>query len=140
MTNDTRYAKFDGHMVMLGFGSIGQAVLPLVPVAIVCPVGLFNVDGICRFPLACPPGTEFANGCCVYRGCPPSYVRIRGLGPLPRAAGQDFMSRVLPAALTGSASLRGSGLGAAHGSGAAAGERSPGAAPPGCAEDILVLF
>jgi hypothetical protein len=56
----------------------GQAVLPLVPVAIVCPVGLFNVDGICRFPLACPPGTEFANGCCVYRGCPPSYVRIRG--------------------------------------------------------------
>ncbi|HET9413829.1 MAG TPA: hypothetical protein VFO74_06855, partial [Pseudolabrys sp.] len=56
----------------------GAAMLPLVPVAIVCPVGLFNVDGICRFPLACPPGTEFANGCCVYRDCPPSYVRIRG--------------------------------------------------------------
>lgn len=57
----------------------GQAtIVPLVPVPIVCPVGLFNVDGICRFPLACPPGTEFANGCCVYAGCPPSYVRIRG--------------------------------------------------------------
>jgi hypothetical protein len=57
----------------------GQAaIVPLVPVPIVCPVGLFNVDGVCRFPLACPPGTEFANGCCVYAGCPPSYVRIRG--------------------------------------------------------------
>jgi hypothetical protein len=55
----------------------GQAAL-LVPVPVICPVGLFNIDGICRFPLACPPGTEFANGCCVYRGCPPSYVRIRG--------------------------------------------------------------
>ena len=57
----------------------GQAgLVPLVPVPIVCPVGLFNVDGICLAGLACPPGTEFANGCCVYRGCPPSYVRIRG--------------------------------------------------------------
>ena len=57
----------------------GQAVLPLlVPVVLVCPVGLFNVDGICRAGLACPPGTEFSNGCCTYRGCPPSYARIRG--------------------------------------------------------------
>jgi hypothetical protein len=57
----------------------GQAaIVPLVPVPIVCPVGLINVDGICRAGLACPPGTEFANGCCVYRGCPPSYARIRG--------------------------------------------------------------
>ena len=28
--------------------------------------------------LACPPGTEFASGCCGYRGCPPSYVRVGG--------------------------------------------------------------
>jgi hypothetical protein len=56
----------------------GQAAIVPLPVPIVCPVGLFNVDGVCRFPLACPPGTEFANGCCVYAGCPPSYVRIRG--------------------------------------------------------------
>lgn len=56
----------------------GQGALPLIPVAIVCPIGQFNVDGVCWAGLACPPGTEFANGCCVYRGCPPSYARIRG--------------------------------------------------------------
>ena len=58
----------------------GQAMLPaVVPVLpLVCPAGLFNVDGVCGFPLACPAGTEFADGCCVYRGCPASYVRIRG--------------------------------------------------------------
>ena len=56
-----------------------RATLPLpIAVAVVCPVGLFNVDGICQFPRACPPGTEFADGCCVYRDCPASYVRIRG--------------------------------------------------------------
>ncbi|HYC18340.1 MAG TPA: hypothetical protein VEC94_14135 [Pseudolabrys sp.] len=54
----------------------GQAALPLVPV--VCPPGLFDIDGICQFPLACPSGTEFSNGCCAYRGCPASYVRING--------------------------------------------------------------
>lgn len=53
-------------------------LLPLIPAAIVCPAGQFNVDGVCWAGLACPPGTEFANGCCVYRGCPPSYVRIKG--------------------------------------------------------------
>ncbi len=53
----------------------GQAMLPA---PVVCPVGLFNVDGFCQFGLACPSGTEFSNGCCVYRGCPASYVRIRG--------------------------------------------------------------
>ena len=55
-----------------------RAALPLIPAAIVCPAGQFNVDGVCWAGLACPPGTEFANGCCVYRGCPPSYARIRG--------------------------------------------------------------
>jgi hypothetical protein len=56
----------------------GQAVLPLVPVVLICPPGLFDVDGVCRFPLTCPSGTEFSNGCCGYRDCPASYVRIRG--------------------------------------------------------------
>ena len=56
----------------------GQTMLPILPAAVVCPAGLFNVDGVCLFGLACPSGTEFSNGCCVYRGCPPSYVRIRG--------------------------------------------------------------
>jgi hypothetical protein len=56
----------------------GQAALPLVPVVLICPLGLFNVDGVCRFPLTCPSGTEFSNGCCGYRDCPASYVRIRG--------------------------------------------------------------
>ena len=37
------------------------------------------------FPLACPAGTEFANGCCVYRGCPASYVR----SPRPVRAATD---------------------------------------------------
>ena len=56
-----------------------QGALPLlIPAAIICPAGQFNVDGVCWAGLACPPGTEFANGCCVYRGCPPSYARIRG--------------------------------------------------------------
>ena len=52
------------------------AVVPVLP--LVCPACLFSVDGVCGFPLACPVGTEFADGCCVYRGCPASYVRIRG--------------------------------------------------------------
>ena len=57
----------------------GQAMLlPIVPVAVMCPPGLFDIDGICRFPQACPSGTEFSNGCCAYRGCPASYVRING--------------------------------------------------------------
>jgi hypothetical protein len=56
----------------------GQAVLPVGPVPIVCPAGLFDVDGVCQFGLACPAGTEFSNGCCVYRDCPASYVRIHG--------------------------------------------------------------
>ncbi|MDO8533517.1 MAG: hypothetical protein Q7S17_02085, partial [Xanthobacteraceae bacterium] len=50
----------------------------LAPALLVCPPGWFNVDGVCLSGLACPPGTEFADGCCVYRGCPPSYVSIRG--------------------------------------------------------------
>jgi hypothetical protein len=54
------------------------AVLPVAPEAVICPAGWFNVDGVCSFPLACPAGTEFSNGCCVYRGCPASYVRVRG--------------------------------------------------------------
>jgi len=56
----------------------GQAALPLVPVVLICPPGLFDVDGFCRFPLTCPAGTEFSDGCCGYRGCPASYVRING--------------------------------------------------------------
>jgi hypothetical protein len=58
----------------------GQAALPLplVPVVLICPPGLFDVDGVCRFPLTCPAGTEFSDGCCGYRGCPASYVRING--------------------------------------------------------------
>ena len=56
----------------------GQAMLPILPVAAMCPPGLFDIDGICQFPQACPSGTEFSNGCCVYRGCPASYVRING--------------------------------------------------------------
>ncbi len=56
----------------------GQAALPLVPVVLICPPGLFDVDGVCRFPLTCPAGTEYSNGCCGYRDCPSSYVRING--------------------------------------------------------------
>jgi len=57
----------------------GQAILlPVVPVVLVCPPGLFDIDGVCRFPLTCPAGTEFSNGCCGYTGCPASYVRING--------------------------------------------------------------
>ena len=56
----------------------GQAMLPPLQVPVVCPAGSFNIDGVCRFGLACPSGTEFSNGCCVYRDCPASYVRIRG--------------------------------------------------------------
>jgi hypothetical protein len=56
----------------------GQAALPLIPVVLICPPGLFDVDGFCRFPLTCPAGTEFSDGCCGYRGCPASYVRING--------------------------------------------------------------
>ena len=56
----------------------GQAVLPVVPAPIGCPAGLFDVDGVCQFGLACPAGTEFSNGCCAYRDCPASYVRIHG--------------------------------------------------------------
>jgi hypothetical protein len=58
----------------------GGAALPVLPLAvpIICPVGWFNVGGICRTGLACPAGTEFAGGCCTYRGCPASYVRIGG--------------------------------------------------------------
>jgi hypothetical protein len=57
----------------------GQAMLlPVVPVVLICPPGLFDVDGACRFPLTCPAGTEFSDGCCGYRGCPASYVRING--------------------------------------------------------------
>ena len=41
--------------------------------------GLFNVDGdLLLAGLAVRRARKFANGCCVYRGCPPSYVRIRG--------------------------------------------------------------
>ena len=56
----------------------GQAALPLVPIVLICPPGLFDVDGACRFPPTCPAGTEFSNGCCTYRDCPTSYVRING--------------------------------------------------------------
>jgi hypothetical protein len=59
----------------------GQAVLPVVPVvtgAVICPVGWFNIDGVCMSGQTCPAGTEFANGCCVYRGCPEGNVRVRG--------------------------------------------------------------
>jgi hypothetical protein len=54
----------------------GQAALPIVPVVLICPPGLFDIDGVCRFPPTCPAGTEFSNGCCVYRDCPASYVRV----------------------------------------------------------------
>ncbi len=67
----------------------GQAALPIVPVVLVCPLGLFNVDGVCRFPPTCPSGTEFSNGCCTYRDCPASYVRINGkCGPPPMICGE----------------------------------------------------
>ena len=56
----------------------GQVALPLVPVVLVCPPGLFEIDGACRFPLTCPAGTDYSNGCCGYSGCPASYVRING--------------------------------------------------------------
>jgi hypothetical protein len=56
-------------------------MLPFVPVvteAVICPAGWFNIDGVCMGGQACPAGTEFANGCCVYRGCPEGNVRVRG--------------------------------------------------------------
>jgi hypothetical protein len=62
--------------------------VPVVPVILVCPVGWFNIGGVCLFGQFCPPGTEFANGCCVYRDCPASYVRIFGqCVPPPRTCG-----------------------------------------------------
>ncbi|HEY7457449.1 MAG TPA: hypothetical protein VH765_01725, partial [Xanthobacteraceae bacterium] len=59
----------------------GQAAvpspLPAVPV-LLCPSGWFNVGGVCVTGQTCPAGTEFADGCCVYKDCPPSYVSIGG--------------------------------------------------------------
>ena len=74
----TDRAGLNGHLGDVAIWRVCQrAALPL-PLVVACPVGLFNIDGVCQFPRACPPGTEFADGCCVYRGCPASYVRIRG--------------------------------------------------------------
>jgi hypothetical protein len=57
----------------------GQAAAP-IPVAppLACPAGWFNVGGVCVTGQACPRGTEFVDGCCVYKDCPPSYVNIGG--------------------------------------------------------------
>ena len=51
--------------------------VPLVP-ALVCPAGWLNVGGECVTGQACPAGTAFEDGCCVYKECPPSYVSIGG--------------------------------------------------------------
>src|SRR5262249_24337206 len=70
-----------GHLGAVVTGRVcaeGGLLLRVIPAGIICPAGQFNVDGVCWAGLACPPGREFANGCCVYRGCPPSYARIRG--------------------------------------------------------------
>jgi hypothetical protein len=48
---------------------------PVAP-ALVCAPGWFNVGGECVTGQACPAGTAFEDGCCVYRDCPPSYVKI----------------------------------------------------------------
>jgi hypothetical protein len=50
---------------------------PVVP-ALVCPAGWLNVGGECVTGQACPVGTAFEDGCCVYKECPPSYVSIGG--------------------------------------------------------------
>jgi hypothetical protein len=86
--DDSQTRGYLGDVVI--WRTCGQAtLLPVVPVVLVCPPGLFDVDGACRFPPTCPSGTEFSNGCCTYRGCPASYVRINGkCAPPPMNCGE----------------------------------------------------
>ena len=57
----------------------GQAVLPVLPaVPIVCPVGCSMSMAFARSGSPVRRAPNSPNGCCIYRGCPASYVRIRG--------------------------------------------------------------
>jgi hypothetical protein len=58
--------------------TVPPPLLPLPLPPLVCPPGWLDVGGVCVTGQTCPTGTEFADGCCVYRDCPASYVRING--------------------------------------------------------------